>query len=37
MEMVDGLTVVRVALALPADAADPEQLKVKLAELARLS
>ena len=37
VEMVDGLTVVRVTLALPADAAEPEELKVKLAELARLS
>ena len=37
VEMVDGLTVVRVTLALPADAAEPEALKAKLAELARLS
>ncbi len=37
VEMVDGLTVVRVTLALPADAAEPEALKDKLAELTRLS
>ncbi|CAH0178741.1 hypothetical protein SRABI26_01376 [Arthrobacter sp. Bi26] len=37
VEMVDGLTVVRVTLALPADTAEPEAVKAKLAELARLS
>jgi len=37
LETVDGLTVVRVTLALPADAAEPGDLKAKLAELARLS
>ena len=37
LEAVDGLTVVRVTLALPADAAEPGDVKAKLAELARLS
>ncbi|MFF2245181.1 hypothetical protein ACFVTM_13485 [Arthrobacter sp. NPDC058130] len=37
LEMVDGLSVVRVTLALPADAAEPEALKGKLAEVAGLS
>ena len=36
LEMVDGLTVVRVTLALPSDAAQPEALKGKLAEVAGL-
>lgn len=37
LEMVDGLSVVRATLALPADAAEPEAMKGKLAEVARLS
>ena len=37
LERVDGLTVVRVTLALPADAAEPEAMKGKLAEVAGLS
>ncbi|PVZ56670.1 hypothetical protein [Arthrobacter sp. H-02-3] len=37
LEAANGLTVVRVTLALPADAAEPENLKAELAELAKLS
>lgn len=37
LEMADDLTVVRVTLALPSDAAEPEALKGKLAEVAGLS
>jgi hypothetical protein len=37
LETANGLTVVRVTLALPADAAEPEKLKAELAQLAKLS